>query len=163
MKSIVVYSTQSDNTKKLAYALYDALPGDKEICYVDDAPDPGDYDLVAVGFWLMSGKPDPKSAAYLERIAAGQKTVLFATHGAAKGSDHARQAMQAAREIASAANVIGTYSCQGQVNPKVLAKAKAKPQRPVWLDDAAAAVGHPDAGDLAELKAAVAALPLSGN
>jgi flavodoxin I len=163
MKSMVVYSTQSDNTKKLARALYESLPGEKEIFYVEDAPNPEGYDLVAVGFWLMSGKPDPKSAAYLEQFKPGQQTFLFATHGAAKGSDHARQAMQAARELASGANVIGTYSCQGQVNPKVLAKVKAKPQRPVWLDDADTAVGHPDETDLMELKKIIAALPLDNN
>jgi len=163
MKSMVVYSTQSDNTKKLARALYESLPGEKEICYVEDAPNPESYDLVAVGFWLMSGKPDPKSAVYLEQIKADQRIFLFATHGAAKGSEHAQQAMQAAREIVSGANVIGTYSCQGEVNPKVLAKVKAKPQQPVWLDDADTAVGHPDESDLTELKNIIAALPLRNN
>jgi flavodoxin I len=161
MKSMVVYSTQSDNTKKLARALYESLPGEKEIFYVEDAPEPEGYDLVAVGFWLKSGKPDPKSAAYLEHIKPDQQTFLFATHGAAKGSDHARQAMQAARDLAPGANVIGTYSCQGQVNPKVLAKGKAMPQRPVWLADTTTAVGHPDEKDLAELKEIVAPLPLN--
>jgi len=57
--------------------------------------------------------------------------------------------------------VVGASSYQGEVNPKVLAKVKSKPQPPVWLDDAATAVGHPDEGDLAELKEIIAALPLS--
>jgi len=160
MKSLVVYSTQTDNTKKLAYTLYDSLPGEKEISFVGDAPDPNDYDFVAVGFWLMAGKPDPKAAEYLERIKAEQAIFLFATHGAAKGSDHARQGMQHALEIAAGASVMGTYSCQGEVNPMVLAKVRAKPQPPVWLDDTATAVGHPDESDFAELKEIVAALPL---
>jgi len=161
MKSLVIYSTQSDNTKKLAYALYDSLPGEKEISFVGGAPDPDDYDFVAVGFWLMAGKPDPKAAEYLEKIKAEQTIFLFATHGAAKGSDHAQQGMQHARELVSGAAVIGTYSCQGEVNPKVLAKVKAKPQKPVWLDDTATAVGHPDESDFAELKSIIAALPLN--
>ena len=160
MKSLVVYSTQTGNTKALAYAVYESLPDDKEISFVGDAPDPGEYDFVAVGFWLMAGKPDPKAAEYLEKIKAEQATFLFASHGAAKGSDHALQGMQHAREIASSASVVGTYSCQGEVNTKVLAKVRAKPQPPVWLDDTAAAVGHPDEGDLAELKKIIAALPL---
>ena len=48
MKSLVVYSTKTDNTKKLAYTIYDSLPGEKEISFVGDAPDPNDYDFVAV-------------------------------------------------------------------------------------------------------------------
>jgi len=161
MKSLIVYSTQTDNTKKLAYAIHASIQGEKEISFVSDAPDPEGYDFVAVGFWLMAGKPDPKAAAYLEKLAEDQVVFLFATHGAAKGSEHARQAMQVARDMAAGASVIGTYSCQGEVNSKVLAKVKAKPQPPVWLDDTATATGHPDEKDLAELKALVAALPLN--
>ena len=160
MKSLIVYSTQTDNTRKLAHTIHESLPGDKEISLVGDAPDPEAYDFVAVGFWLMAGKPDPKAAAYLEGLKDEQQVFLFATHGAAKGSAHARQAMQTARELAAGASVVGTYSCQGEVNPKILEKVKSKPQPPVWLDDTATAVGHPDAGDLSELKVAIAALPL---
>lgn len=161
MKSLIVYSTQTDNTKKLAYTVHDALPGKKEISFIDDAPGPEAYDFVAVGFWLMAGKPDPKASAYLEGLKEDQKVFLFATHGAAKGSEHAQQAMQAARNLAAGASIVGTYSCQGEVNPKVLAKVKAKPEKPVWLDDADTAVGHPDDGDLAELKKLIDALPIN--
>ena len=163
MKSLVVYSTQSGNTKKLAYVLYDSLQGEKEIYPIDDAPNPGDYDFIAHGFWLMAGKPDPKSVTYLEQIKADQKIFLFATHGAAKGSQHVKQAMQAALEIVSSADILGTYSCQGEVNPKVLAKVKTKPKRPVWLDDADTAVGHPDENDLVELKNIITFLPLNND
>ena len=31
MKSLIVYSTKTDNTKKLAYTIYNSLPGEKEI------------------------------------------------------------------------------------------------------------------------------------
>ena len=162
MKSLIVYSSQTHNTRKLADAIFESLPGEKEIRTVEEAPDSNGYDFVAVGFWLMAGKPDPKSAAFLEGLEADQPVFLFATHGAAKGSPHANQAMETARELAAGASVVGTYSCQGQVNPKVLEKAKSKPQPPVWLGDTATAVGHPDAGDLAELKEIIAALPLNG-
>ena len=161
MKSLIVYSTQSGNTKKLADTIFESLPGEKEISPVDEAPEAAAYDFVAVGFWLMAGKPDPKSAAYMEGLKADQKVFLFATHGAAKGSKHAQQAMQTARELAAGASGVGTYSCQGEGNPKGLEKVKSKPQPPVWLDDTATAVGHPDAGDLSELKAIIAASPLN--
>lgn len=160
MKALVVYSTQTENTKKLAHAIYESLPGEKEMYFVGDAPDPAGYDVVALGFWLMAGKPDPKAAAYLEKMKAGQKVFLFATHGAAKGSAHASQAMQAAREMVPNAAIVGTYSCQGEVNPNVLAKAKAKPQPPVWLEDAGIAVGHPDESDLEELRNIIATVSL---
>ncbi len=155
MKVLVVYSSQSGNTKKLAQAVYDAAPGDKEIFSVEDAPLGENYDLVAVGFWLKAGKPDPKTQEYLEKIGKGQKLFLFATHGAAAGSDHAQNAMNFAKDLAKDAEIAGTFSCQGEVNPKVLEKVKAKPQPPVWLSDADDAVGHPDENDINALKNAL--------
>ena len=157
MKSLIVYSSQSGNTKKLAQAVYETLTGPKAMYAVAEAPAPADYDLVALGFWLQAGKPDPKSAEYLGRI--GKKSLfLFATHGAAAGSDHALNAMDAARSLAPEADIVGTYSCQGQVNPKVLEKAKSKPEPPVWIDDTDDAVGHPDEADIEVLTYKIAEL-----
>ncbi|MDT8377865.1 MAG: DUF429 domain-containing protein [Desulfotignum sp.] len=49
---------------------------------------------------------------------------------AAKGSDHARRAMEYTVSLLNGANFIGTYSCQGEVNPKVLEKASQKHSPP---------------------------------
>ena len=77
MKSLVVYSSQTGNTRKLAEAVFEALSGEKEILPVDDAPDPSEYDLIAVGFWLKGGTADPKSAEYLGKVTQ-QAIFLFA-------------------------------------------------------------------------------------
>ena len=152
MKSIVIYSSKSGNTKKLAEAVFDSLTGDKELKPVADAPaDLSLYDFIAVGFWLMAGKPDPDSAKFLEQT-TNQKLFLFATHGAAKDSDHARNAMNAAIELAPDCSIIGTFNCQGEVNPKVIEKARTKPKLPPWVPDAGEAVGHPDSTDIEEIK-----------
>lgn len=157
MKSLVVYSSQSGNTKKLAQAVADALPGEKEVVAVDGAPEKLDgFDLVAVGFWLMAGKPDPKSSEFLAGV-AGKKVFLFATHGAAKGSAHAAAAMAHAVKIAAGAQVVGSFSCQGEVQAKVMETARAKVPPPLWLADAPFAAGHPDATDIAAVKDAVLA------
>ncbi len=92
MKSLVVYSSQTGNTRKLAEAVFEMLSGDKALYPVDEAPDPSGYGFIAVGFWLMGGKPDPKSSEYLGKV--GEKPLfLFATHGAGAGSDHASHGM----------------------------------------------------------------------
>lgn len=157
MKSLIVYASQTGNTKKLAETIGENLSGEMLICSVDEAPDPADYDFVALGFWLQGGKPDPKSSGYLERLKGHKNLFLFATHGADPGSEHAKNAMAHARSLARGANVAGAFSCFGEVNPKVLEKVKAKPQPPVWLDDAPRAVGHPNEDDLKDLRASLAA------
>jgi flavodoxin len=158
MKSLVIYSSQTGNTKKLAESTCEYLPNGTLLCPVDEAPDPSDYDFVAVGFWLKAGKPDPKSAGYLERLKGHPKVFLFATHGANPDSEHVKNAMARAQSIAEGANFAGSFSCYGEVNPKVLDKVKVKPQPPVWIDDATHAVGHPDKGDLERLRLSIASV-----
>ena len=157
MKTMVVYSSKSGNTEKLAKTVYDNLAGEKYIYPVTQAPEPDDYDLVAVGFWLMAGKPDPKSIEYFSKI-KGTRVFLFATHGAAKGSDHANAAMEKAIAMIDGGEIAGTFSCQGVVNPEVLEKVKAKPDPPPWIGDAPKAAGHPDAKDLKALADIIRAL-----
>ena len=157
MKSLVVYSSQTGNTRKLAETVFEALPGEKVLYPVDEAPGPSEYDLIAVGFWVQGGKPDPKSSEYLARI--GPKSLfLFATHGAGAGSDHAVNGMELAKSLAANSDILGTYSCQGEVNPKIIEKASKKPEPPVWLSDAPDAVGHPDRADLEALNYQIAEL-----
>lgn len=151
MKSLVIYSSQTGNTRKLAEAVYDVLTGEKEIFPTSAAPEPSEYDFIAAGFWLKAGKPDPDTSSYLPRI-KGKSLFLFATHGAAAASQHAVDAMAAAKELAGAAKIMGTFNCPGAVDPKLIETAGAKPQPPVWLADAPAATGHPDAADIAALK-----------
>ena len=147
MKSLIVYSSQTGNTRKLAQAVFEALPGEKALYPVDDAPDPSDYGFIAYGFWFMKGKPDPKSSEYLRKI--GKKPLfIFATHGAGGGSDHVIHGMEVAKSLASDAGIQGIYSCQGEVNPKFLEKVSNKPEPPTWLADARDANGHPDLADI---------------
>ena len=157
MRSLIVYSSQSGNTKKLAEAVYEALPGEKGIYPVEEAPDPNGYDLVAVGFWFKAGNPEPKSAEYLKRI-QGARLFLFATQGAANGSEHVKKGMEAAKSLAKGAEIVGTFDCQGAVNPGLLEKVKARPNPPEWIGDADGAVGHPDEADLRKLKEVVQGL-----
>ena len=148
MKCLVVYSSKSGNTQKVAKAVYDNISEDKEIFAMADAPDPEGYDFVAVGFWLMAGQPDPDSQAYLAKITEGQDVFLFATHGAAVGSPHANSGMDSAVAMAAKGHVIATFSCAGQVSEKVLEMAAKKDPQPPWLADAPAAVGHPNDLDM---------------
>ncbi|MDD9301319.1 MAG: flavodoxin family protein [Desulfobacter sp.] len=159
MKSLIIYSSQSGNTQKLAQAVYDNIKGEKKITAVEQAsPNCEGYDLVGVGFWLQAGKPDPKTLKFLDDFNGSGKVFFFATHGAAQDSDHAKNAMDHATGFLRDDQVAGTFSCQGEVNPKVLAKVRQKDTPPVWINDADDAVGHPDDGDIQKLVVMVKAI-----
>ncbi|HFQ90738.1 MAG TPA: flavodoxin family protein [Desulfobulbus sp.] len=156
MKQLVVYSSQGGNTKKLAEELFKQLPEEnKDIAPVAEAPDPSGYDVVCVGFWYKGGEPDPAAQQYLKKCKSG-KVFLFATHGAAPGSNAAALGMNAAMEMLAGATVIGTFSCQGEVPEKVLQTAANKDPQPPWLKDAASAKGHPNGSDFMDLSEALA-------
>lgn len=156
MKTLIVYSSQTGNTKKLAGTVNDLLGGEKTFCPIDDAPAPQEFDLIVVGFWLQAGKPDPKSAAYLAKV-GDAKLFLMATHGAAPDSAHALNGVAQAKALAPSAQIAGTFHCAGAVNPAFLEKAAKKDTPPPWIGDAPEAVGHPDSSDIEQLKKAIKA------
>lgn len=160
MKALVVYSSQTGNTKKLAETIYNELSGEKRIVSIEDAPVPDEGEMVFVGFWLQAGKPDPKTAQYLDKVGSA-RLFLFATHGAAADSRHAQDALAHAKLLAPSADIAGTFSCQGEVNPKVLEKVRQKTPPPPWIDDADSAVGHPNAEDEANLREVLSKLPIN--
>ncbi len=155
MKSVVIYSSQTNNTKKMAEAVAEVL--NCTMTAVVDAGDLAEFDLVAVGFWYKAGQPDPATQEILPKL-AGKKIVLFGSHGAAVGSPPAENGMAKARELAAGADVVATFSCPGEVDAKFLEMAAKKDPQPPWLAAAPAAKGHPDAADIAALKAAVQAI-----
>ena len=62
MKILVAYSTKTGNTKKVAEAIAQALPG-AELHDVTTAPAPDAYDFVAMGFWVDKGGPNRASGS----------------------------------------------------------------------------------------------------
>lgn len=152
MKSLIVYSSQTENTKKLADTICEVLKGEKDLFPIETAPLTKGYDFIAVGFWLMGGKPDPKTSEYLKKLGKSDRLFLFTTHGAAAGSDHVKNAIQHAIDLTNNSDITGVFTCQGEVNPKVLEKVKQKPEPPAWIGDADQAIGHPDEDDLYALK-----------
>ncbi|MFT5701177.1 MAG: menaquinone-dependent protoporphyrinogen IX oxidase [Desulforhopalus sp.] len=151
MKALVAYSSKSGNTKKLAEALYGAVQFEKDLVAISDNPDPSGYDFVAVGFWLQAGQPDPAAQEFLTKIGNKKEVFLFATHAAARDSDHVKNAMNKAKELAAPARICAIYSCLGEVAEETLAKVGKKDPQPVWFADAPAAKGHPDEEDIRQL------------
>ena len=59
--------------------------------------------------------------------------------------------MDYAINLTNNATIADVFTCQGEVNPKVLEKVKQKPEPPVWIKDADSAIGHPNEDDLSAL------------
>ena len=152
-KWAVVYSSITGNTKKIAEQMAKAA-GDADLFAVQEMPeDLSGYEVVALGYWLRRGGPDPKMGQCLPQV-HDARVVLFQTHGAAPGSEHAVTAFaRAAYLLGEGCDILGTFSCQGKINPALIEKRKAAgPDDPHGGAKAIArwkaAAGHPDEEDL---------------
>ena len=129
MKSLVVYSSRTGNTRMIAEAVHSALPVGTELVPVEEAPEPDAYDFLALGFWVDKGAPDSAMAAYMDKV-KDRSVGLFGTLGAWPDSDHARESMQKAVDRVEGNTVLGTFICQGKVDPKLLAAMAKMSENP---------------------------------
>jgi flavodoxin len=159
MKHLIVYSSVTGNTKKVAEAIALVFGGTADVFPVETAPPAAGYDLVAVGFWVDRGTADKKAQSYLNTI-HGKRVALFATLGAYPDSEHAAKSMiNAAALLADDNELVGTFICQGKVTPRLVDKFKdlppghphaMTPEREARHREAAK---HPDATDLQKAQA----------
>lgn len=121
MKTIVLYSSRTGNTKKIAMAIKEVLPAGTECLSVDAKPENLDaYDSVFLGFWVDRGSADGATQDVLQSLTC-PKIALFATLGADPDSDHGRKSMENAMKLVPPhIAVSGTFICQGAVDPRVI-------------------------------------------
>ena len=146
---LVVYSSVTGNTKKVAEAFCETVGG--TLTRVEDAGTPDGYDAVAVGYWLWRGGPDPKTAAYLAQL-TGVNVALFETHATENRSEHAMTAFaRAAAQLGKDCRVVSVFDCQGQVSEAIQKKhEKMEAENPHAKSQGwRTSIGHPDEGDLA--------------
>ena len=129
--------------------------GDADIFPIADLPDDlSSYEVVAIGYWLRLGGPDPKTMSFLPKV-HDAKVVLFQTHGADPGSEHAVTAFaRAAYLLGENCEILGTFGCQGKINPALLERRKhSDPDDPHVGEKAQQrwkrAATHPNEEDLA--------------
>ena len=150
LRAAVLYSSITGNTRRVAEAL--ALEG-VPLFNLRQRPDPGAYDLLALGFWVRKGLPDARSQRYWAGI-HDKRVFLFGTLGAWPHSAHAERCLEGARALltANGNRIVGEFLCQGRVSPRVLAASARKGTHPMTEGRAARlaeAAHHPDAADLA--------------
>ena len=146
----IAVSSVTGNTRKVADAIAEAV-GASAVDLKDTLPEAEGADIVAVGFWLWRGGPDPKTAEFLSKL-HDTNVVLFATHAADPKSEHAITSLaRAAYHVGPNCNILATFSCQGQVSEAVLARRAKLPKDDPhtkskgWITSQ----GHPNSEDIA--------------
>ena len=122
-KWAVIYSSTTGNTKAIAEEIAGTAGAD--LFPVQDAPaDLSAYEVVALGYWLRRGGPDDLMKAYLPKV-RNACVILFQTHGADVGSEHAVTSFaRAAYLLSEDTEILGTFSAQGKLAPALIARRR---------------------------------------
>ncbi len=115
-KILVAYSSQTGKTKKVAEAIYDAIPQPKEIKPIKDVDSLKDYGLSFLGFPVHAEGPDKKAKEFLQEHVKDKTIALFITHMAPEESPELPEWIQKFREAAVGARIIDVFNCQGQAS-----------------------------------------------
>lgn len=121
MKNIILYSSLTGNTKRVAEAMASVMPPGTPCASVKDAPDNlSDYDTVFIGFWVDRGTANKEAAKLIETL-TNSHVVLFATLGMYADSDHARESIEKASTLLpNKEQLVDGFVCQGKIDPKVI-------------------------------------------
>ena len=153
MTTLVTYSSQTGNTKKVAEAIFAAIEGEKEIRPIEYAPGLDGYDLAFVGFPIVRFGIGPDVKQFLAEHAAGKRIALFVTHAATEDQPEVEDWIAAATEAAAGAEIVGVFHCQGALAPQVKAfmLGMDDPQMRAWAEGDNSQ-GQPDAARLARAR-----------
>lgn len=158
MKYAVVYSSRTGNTRLLADEIHALLAGQDVVYFGEPSENALDAQYIYVGFWTDKGTCDENTTAFLKQITA-QKIFLFGTAGFGGSEDYFAQIVSRVTEqINPAAQVFGTYMCQGKMPEGVRRRYEAMPEDPkkqMLLHNFDEALSHPNEADLNRCRDAV--------
>jgi flavodoxin len=116
LKVLVAYSTRTNNTKKIAEAIYGEIEFKKEIRKMDELDNLDGYELIFFGFPIENYGPPQKVREFLKEHSANKKISLFLTHGSPEFSDFLPPWLEESKNcLDNSTELLGLFNCQGDV------------------------------------------------
>lgn len=158
MKSLIIYSSLTGNTKKIAEAIAKEVE-DAELLRVQDVEPSmlAHFDVIYIGYWVDKGDCDQASLKVMSHI-TNQRIVLFGTTGASSSSTAYYEMIKHKVEThIPQVHLLGHLLLQGSVSDKLIdryrAQAKEHPEDEHLMQQIAAyekGQSHPDEADIKE-------------
>lgn len=128
MKTLIVYSSRTGNTKKLAEGIYNNLSlSNMDIKPLHEVGSVEGYETILVGYWVDKGGPNEEAESFMKEL-KGKKVGIFATLGAYPDSQHAWDSLLNGENLVKEYNVvIGKYICQGKIDSELIERFKNLP------------------------------------
>ncbi len=122
MDYLVVYTSKTGNTQKVAVKIFEALPGkSKDIVSLEELGGE-EADTYFVGFWNNRGICTTEVIDFLSGL-HGKRVALFGTCGLSGNKDYFKQVeKQVSVFIPDDNEYLGCFLCGGKMAPRVLEK-----------------------------------------
>lgn len=113
---LVLYSSETGNTKQVAGEIFNAIPGtSKDICDIKDFHHDKEAKVYFVGFWTNRGSCDMSIMSLLGGL-HNKKVALFGTCGMGKNPEYFHSiANNVSVFIPDDCEYLGSYLCQGRM------------------------------------------------
>lgn len=159
MKALVVYSSLTGNTEKIAKAIYEEIKFEKDILKSNEEFNIDDYDVIIIGYWVNKGICDDKIKSIIEK-AKDKKIILFGTLGAKENGPYYESIKKRIEELVPDSNeILGHFLCQGKINEKLTERYKEMLKNnqgdehiKEQIKNHEEAMTHPDAEDISNAK-----------
>ena len=156
MKVLVTYLSKTGNTKKIADAIFEKIPCDKELKKIDEITSLEGYDLIFTGFPVWQFGPAEPARKFLEEHAAGKKIALFVTHAmdpAAAGEEDLEKLsgiLEKCKAAVPPENLAGFFNCQGELSEPIanFLLKNPDPQLNRFGAMRGLTAGHPDSAEI---------------
>ena len=155
----VLYSSETGNTKQVAFQIFSALPGqDKDILNLNEIESIPEAKTYFVGFHVNKGTCSVEVIHCLEHL-GGKNVALFGTCGSSPAMDYKKKVeSQVAVWIESDNIYLGMFLCQGKMPIQVrrkyeeMWKADDNPMLERMLKNFDEAMLHPNESDFREAR-----------
>lgn len=159
MDYMVVYSSKTGNTKKIATEIFSALPGmSKDMQNLEEYRGK-DADTFFVGFWTNRGSCEMSVIELMSNL-HGKKIALFGTCGMGRDAEYYKTIEQKVSVwVPDDCEYLGTFLCQGKMPMQVREKYEISmedPKQEAWrkrmLQNFDEALLHPNEEDLEDAR-----------
>ena len=119
MKTAVIFSSLTGNTKKVAYEIFDEMPKGTRIYDLKELDNEIEEEFLVLGYWVDRAKPNKEMLEFMNNL-RGKIIVTFGTLGANPNSEHGSITKNNVNEILEKNNIVlGNFLCQGKIDPKI--------------------------------------------
>ena len=159
MEYMVVYSSKTRNTKKIATEIFSALPGMSKDMQSMEEYRGKDAEIFFIGFWVNRGTCDISVINMLSEL-HGKKVALFGTCGMGREAAYFKAIEQKVNVwVPDDCEYLGTFLCQGKMPMQVRENYEIPmedPRQEVWrkkmLRNFDEALFHPNEEDLEQAR-----------